>query len=153
MIFASVTRMRTLLGIIMQRLWTVTSLISFCALQTVLPDLAIYWTLGKFLKPLATIHLSKSRTVLGNFCEVVKICHISREIIFGQLLYRHLAIFFCSHCLRSMWHLKFCYPKQYLLEVSLVYQCPVSIKPKMMTSFLVVTAVIILNGLIFSDYK
>ena len=42
--------------------------------------------LDLFLKPLATIHLSKSRTVLGNFCEGVKICHISSEIIFGQLL-------------------------------------------------------------------
>ena len=44
------------------------------------------WTLGNFLKPLATIHLPKSRTVLGNFCEGVKIYHISSEIIFGQLL-------------------------------------------------------------------
>ena len=41
-------------------------------LQTVWPDLAIYWTLGNFLKPLATIHLPKSPTVLGNFCEGVK---------------------------------------------------------------------------------
>ena len=31
-------------------------------LSTVWPDLAIYWTLGKFLKPLATINLPKSTT-------------------------------------------------------------------------------------------
>ena len=46
----------------------------------------IYWTLGNFLKPLTTIHLPKSRTVLGNFCEGVKIYHISSKIILGQLL-------------------------------------------------------------------
>ena len=39
------------------------------------PDWAIYWTLGNFLKPLATINLPKSPTFLGNFCEVVKINH------------------------------------------------------------------------------
>ena len=32
------------------------------------PDWAIYWTLGKFLKPLATINLPKSHIFLGNFC-------------------------------------------------------------------------------------
>ena len=46
----------------------------------------IYWTLGKFLKPLATINLSKSPTFLGNFCKGVKIYHFSIEIIFGKLL-------------------------------------------------------------------
>ena len=50
------------------------------------PDLAIFCTLGDFLKPLATINLLKSPTALGNFCKVVKIYHYSREIIFGQLL-------------------------------------------------------------------
>ena len=55
-------------------------------LATEWPDLAIYRTLGNFLKPLATIHLPKSPTVLGNFCEGVKIYRISSEIIFGQLL-------------------------------------------------------------------
>ena len=54
---------------------------------------------GQLSKPLATINLPKSPTFLGNFCKVVKIYHISSEIIFGQLLYRHLAIFFWSHCL------------------------------------------------------
>ena len=50
------------------------------------PDWAIYWTLNKFLKPLATINLPKSLTLLGNFCKGVKINHFSNEIIFGQLL-------------------------------------------------------------------
>ena len=50
------------------------------------PDLAIYWTLGNFLKPLATIDLPKSPTFLGNFCKSVKIYPYSSEIIFGQLL-------------------------------------------------------------------
>ena len=53
---------------------------------SVWPDWAIYWTLGKFLKPLATINLPKSPTFLGNFCKRVKIYHFSSEIIFGQLL-------------------------------------------------------------------
>ena len=50
------------------------------------PDLAIYWTLGKFSKPLATINLPKSPTFLDNFCKGVKIYHFSSEILFGQLL-------------------------------------------------------------------
>jgi len=49
-------------------------------------DLAIYWTLGNFLKPLATINLPKSPTFLGNFCKGVKIYHFSSEISFGLLL-------------------------------------------------------------------
>ena len=60
------------------------------------PDLAIYWTLSNFLKPLATMHLPKSPTFWGNFCKGVKIFNISREIIFRQL-FRNLAIFFWSH--------------------------------------------------------
>ena len=39
------------------------------------PDWAIYWTLGNYLKPLATIILPKSPTLLGNFCKGVKIIH------------------------------------------------------------------------------
>ena len=50
------------------------------------PDWAIYWTLGNFLKYLATINLPKSLTFLGNFCKSVKIYHFSSEIVFGQLL-------------------------------------------------------------------
>ena len=65
----------------------------FSCKRPVWPDLAIYWTLGNFLKPLAAISLPKSPTVLGNFCKGVKICHFSSEIIFGHF-YRHLAIFF-----------------------------------------------------------
>ena len=44
------------------------------------------WTLGNFLKPLATINLPKSSTFLCNFSKGVKIYHVSSEIIFGQLL-------------------------------------------------------------------
>ena len=56
-------------------------------LAPVSPDCAIYWTLGKFLKPLATINLPKSPTFLGNFGKGVKIYPFSSDIIFGQLLY------------------------------------------------------------------
>ena len=49
------------------------------------PDWAIYYTLGNFLKPLATANLPKS-PLLGNFSKGVKIYHFSSEIIFGQLL-------------------------------------------------------------------
>ena len=57
------------------------------------PDWAIYWTLGSFLKPLATIDLPQSPPFLGNF--FVK---VSKSIIFlvTSLLgnfYRYLAIF------------------------------------------------------------
>ena len=55
-------------------------------LESVWPDLAIYWTLGKFLKPLATINLPKSPTFLGNFCKGVKNPSFSSDINFGQLL-------------------------------------------------------------------
>ena len=49
--------------------------------------LAIYWNLGNFSKPVATISLTKSTTFLGNFCKGVRIFYFSSEIIFGQLLY------------------------------------------------------------------
>ena len=51
------------------------------------PDLAIYWTLGNFSKPLATINLPKSSTVFDNFCVGAKIFNFSSEIVFGQLLW------------------------------------------------------------------
>ena len=54
-------------------------------LLAVWPDLAIYWTLGNFLKPLATIKLPQYPPFLGNFCKAVKIIHFSSETIFGQL--------------------------------------------------------------------
>ena len=63
-----------------------------CAWWPVRPDWAIYWTLGKFLKPLAAINLSKSTTFLGNFCKGVKIYHFFSEIILGNF-YRHFTIF------------------------------------------------------------
>ena len=53
------------------------------SLRPVWPDWAMYWTLGKFLKPLATINFPKSPTLLAIFCKVVKIYHFSSEIIFG----------------------------------------------------------------------
>ena len=46
-----------------------------------------FCTLGNFLKPVATINLPKSPTLLGNFCKGAKIIHFSNEIIFGQLLW------------------------------------------------------------------
>ena len=55
--------------------------------QTVWPDLVIYWTLGKFSKPFTKFSLPKSPTFLGNFCKRVKTFHFSCEIPFGQLLY------------------------------------------------------------------
>ena len=61
------------------------------------PDWAIYWTLGSFLKPLATINLPKSLTLLGNFFIGVKSYRFSSEIIFGQLL-ETFGDFFWSHC-------------------------------------------------------
>ena len=38
-------------------------------IAAVWPDWAIYWILGKFLKPLATINLPKSPTFLGYWCQ------------------------------------------------------------------------------------
>ena len=46
-----------------------------------------FWTLGNFLKPLASINLHKSPTFLSKFCKGVKIFHFSSEIILGQLLW------------------------------------------------------------------
>ena len=62
-------------------------------LKAVWPDWAIYWTLGNFSKPLATISLPKSPTFLGNFWKGVKIFHFSSEIILGKF-YRQLDDFF-----------------------------------------------------------
>ena len=50
-------------------------------LLPVWPDWAIYWTLGKFLKPLATINLPKSPTFLGDFCKGAKIYHFWTTLI------------------------------------------------------------------------
>ena len=51
------------------------------------PDWAIFWTLGNFLKALATINLPQSSPFLVDFCEGVKIIHFCSETIFGHLLY------------------------------------------------------------------
>ena len=59
----------------------------FGGMDAVWPDWAIYWTLGNFSKPLASINMPKSFTFLGNFCWGVKSYHFSCEIIFGQLLW------------------------------------------------------------------
>ena len=59
------------------------------------PDWAIYWTLGNFLKTLATFNLPKSFTFLGNFCKGVKSFIFLVKILLGNF-YRHLAIFFWS---------------------------------------------------------
>ena len=58
--------------------------VGYC--DAVLPDFAMYWTLGNFSKPVATISLPKPPTFLGNFCKGVKMFHFSSELIFGQLL-------------------------------------------------------------------
>ena len=48
------------------------------------PDWAIFSTLGNHSKPVPTIILPKSPTLLGNFCKGVKIIHFSSEIIFRE---------------------------------------------------------------------
>ena len=55
-------------------------------LWPVWPDLAIFWILGNFLKPLATFNFPKSPTFLGKFCKDVKIFHFFSVINFGQVL-------------------------------------------------------------------
>ena len=72
------------------RVWLETSV-------TILGDLLHF---GQVLKPLATINLPKSSTFLGNFCKGVKIYHFLVKSVLGNF-YRHLAIFFWSHCLRD----------------------------------------------------
>ena len=74
-----------------KRVWTSDDHLS------VWPDWLIYWTLGHFLKPLATINLPKYPTFFGNFCKGVKINHFSSEIILGNF-YRHLEKKFWLHC-------------------------------------------------------
>ena len=62
--------------------------------QPVWPDLVIFWTLGNFLKSLATINLPNSPTFLGKFCKGVK--NFLVKSFLGNF-YRHLAILFWSH--------------------------------------------------------
>ena len=70
-----------------------------CSTRTVWPDLAIFCTLGNFLKALATIILLKSSTVLSIFVKVSKSIIFLLKSFLGNF-YRHLAIFFWSHCTR-----------------------------------------------------
>ena len=63
-----------------------------CIPRPVWPDWAIYWTLGNFSKPLATIVLSKSQTFLSNFWKGSKLYHFLLKYFLGNF-YRHLAIF------------------------------------------------------------
>ena len=49
-------------------------------------DLAVYWNLGNFMKPLATTNLLKYPTFLNNFYKGIKIYHFSSYIIFRQHL-------------------------------------------------------------------
>ena len=59
------------------------------------PDWAIYWTLGFFSKPLATINLPQSPTI-DNFCKGVQNLILQVKLLLGTF-YRHLAIFYWSH--------------------------------------------------------
>ena len=80
-----------------------------------------FWTLGTFLKPLATINLSKSPTFLGKFREGVKIFHFSSEIIFLGNFYRHLAIssgHTDQHVMVSLGH---CWTFVFVLFVSITF--------------------------------
>ena len=61
------------------------------------PDWAIFWTLGNCSKPLATINLPKSLTFLAIFVKVSKSIIFLVKSCLGNF-YRHLAIFFKSHC-------------------------------------------------------
>ena len=55
--------------------------------------------LGNFSKPVVTIILPKSSTLLCNFCKGVKIFHFSSKFILGNF-YRHLTTFYWSHWLK-----------------------------------------------------
>ena len=64
------------------------------------PDWAIYWTLVNFLKPLATLKLPKSPTFFAIFEKVSKSIILLVKSFLGNF-YRHLIIFFWSHCSHS----------------------------------------------------
>ena len=102
---------------------------------TVWPDWAIYWTLGKFLKPAATIILPKSTTFSGYFCKGVKIYHFSNEIIFGQLLLTFGNVFWSHWAWPVSWvqrRPKICAPKKmkyFDISCYVVGLLPVEIMP------------------------
>ena len=60
------------------------TVLRLCSSATRLGD---FCTLGNHSKPVATIILTKSPTLLVNVCYGVKLIHIFSEIIFGQLLW------------------------------------------------------------------
>ena len=60
------------------------------------PDWVIYYTLGNFLKPLATVNLPKSQTLFAIFQKVSKSIIFLVKSFLGNF-YRHLATFFWSH--------------------------------------------------------
>ena len=66
-----------------------------------------FWTLGNFLKPLATINLPKSPTFLGIFYKGVKYIIFLVKSFLGKF-YGHLAIFFWSHCVHKSFESKGC---------------------------------------------
>ena len=67
--------------------WSISQAVYLCtASKAVWPDLAIFWILGNFLKPLATFNFPKSPTFWGKFCKDVKIFHFFSVINFGQVL-------------------------------------------------------------------
>ena len=65
-----------------------------CSIQC--DQITIYWTVGNFLKPSATINLPKSPTFLGIFCKGVKVFNFSFEFILGNF-FRHLVTFYWSN--------------------------------------------------------
>ena len=77
---------------------------------SVRPDWAIYWTLGNYSKPLATINLPNSLTFLGNFCNVSKSFILQVKSFLGNF-YRHLAILYGSHCFLSFPFSSWSWPK------------------------------------------
>ena len=72
--------------------------------QPVWPDWAIYWSLGNFSKPVATIGLPKSPSFLGNFRKGVKIVIFSCEIEFGQLFLIDIGRFLTGHTDDNTFH-------------------------------------------------
>ena len=87
--------------------------------RAVWPDLPIYWTLGNFSKPLATISLPKSPTFLDNFAMMSKsLIFLVKSFLVN--FYRHLATFYWSHCLSLSFHLSVTYT--YYLSLSFSVQ-------------------------------
>ena len=90
------------------------------------PDWEIYWTLGNFSKPLATINLPKSPTFLGNFFKVVKIYHFSNKIIFVQLLWT-----FGNFLMVTLFVTKFVLFMDYQKMLQIYVQVPSELSPEM----------------------